>query len=85
MLNNKVSDADMGEVSGGVIFNSQGISGADAYNYWELLDNNNGNVLGRYHTREDACIDAVRRFGGNNPRDIQEVGWDEVRRLRGQW
>ena len=80
-----LSDDTLEQVAGGVIFDASGISGSDAYYNWEVLDNNNGNVINRYHTKEEAIVDTVKRFGGNNPRDIQEVGWDEVRHLRGQW
>ena len=37
----KLGDEQLEEVTGGVIFNSSGIIGADPNNPWEVLDNRN--------------------------------------------
>jgi bacteriocin-like protein len=79
----KVNDKELNKVVGGVIFDARNISGADPDRPFEILDNYNGNCLGRYPTKEAAIIEAVRRWGGKNERDIQEVDVYEVMRMRG--
>ena len=78
----KLENVDLDQVSGGVIFNAAGISGSDPNRPWEVLDNNNGNVIDRYANREDAARRA-REFG-NNPMNDLEVNWSQVQQLRGR-
>ena len=78
-MNGKLNDDMLDGVSGGVIFNSSGIIGADQNNPWEVLDDTNGNTLGRFANRDDA-IAAAGKLGKNH----MEVNWDQVQQLRGQ-
>lgn len=75
----RIDDSNLENVSGGVIFNSSGIIGADKNNPWEVLDDRNGNVIGRYATRDDAIANA-----GKSGQNHMEVNWDQVQQLRGQ-
>ncbi|MBQ9361516.1 MAG: hypothetical protein IJT96_10840 [Lachnospiraceae bacterium] len=78
-MNGKLNDDMLEGVSGGVIFNASGIIGADNNNPWEVLDDKNGNTLGRFSNRDDA-VAAAGRLGQNH----MEVNWDQVQQLRGQ-
>lgn len=53
-INGKVSDEDLKEVSGGLIFNASRISGSDPYNPFEVLDDRTGDVLARASTYDQA-------------------------------
>ena len=72
----KLNDEELEQVSGGAIFNASGISGSDPGNPWEVLDGN-GNVKGRYPTREMAIYNA-----GKMNVDFFEVSWDQVQAMR---
>lgn len=77
----RLSDDDLEGVSGGVLFNASKISGADPGKPWEVLDNNNGNVLNRFTNRADAekwTRDTYGNAGGNT----MEVNWDQVQAMR---
>ncbi|MBO5622332.1 MAG: hypothetical protein J5959_11970 [Butyrivibrio sp.] len=76
---NKLNDDELDGVAGGVIFNASGIIGADKDNPWEVLDDRNGNTLGRFKSRDEALA-AAGRLGQNH----MEVNWDQVLQLRGQ-
>lgn len=78
--NNAINDADLGNVSGGLIFNATNISGSDPSRPWEVIDNKNGNVIDRFARREDAVARA-QQFGGN-PYNAMEVDWNQVVSLR---
>ena len=78
----KLVDEQLEEVTGGVIFNSSGIIGADPNNPWEVLDNRNGNVLCRFNNKADAERQA-KSYGGG-AMDSLEVDWNQVLKLRGQ-
>lgn len=81
----KINDDDLGNVSGGVIFNSKGIDGADRDKPWEVLDDHTGNniyfngVKQVFATREEA-LKAAKEIGAN----AMEVTWDQVLQMRGQ-
>ncbi|MCR5650942.1 MAG: hypothetical protein K6F86_07165 [Lachnospiraceae bacterium] len=87
MMDNKniINDSDLGNISGGVIFNASGISGADRNKPWEVLDDRTGNniyINGEkqvFETREKA-IEAAKRIGANH----MEVTWDQVLQMREQ-
>ncbi len=66
-------------VTGGVVFDASGISGADPNNPFEVLDDKNGTKLGAFKTR-DAAMAAAGMLGQNH----MEVNWDQVLELRGQ-
>ena len=77
----RLSDDDLEGVSGGVLFNASKISGSDPGKPWEVLDNNNGNVLNRFTNRADAekwTRDTYGNAGGNT----MEVNWDQVQAMR---
>ncbi len=75
----KLDEELMEKASGGVIFNAINIDGSDKNNPWEVLDDNNGQTLGRFSNRDDA-IAAAGKLGKNH----MEVNWDQVLQLRGQ-
>ena len=83
-MNNKIDDNDLGNVSGGVIFNSSGISGSDPEKPWEVLDDHTGEIIyfngvkQVFKTRKEA-IEAAKSIGVN----LLEYNWDEVLCLRG--
>ena len=83
-MNNKIDDNDLENVSGGVLFNSTGISGADPEKPWEVLDDHTGEIIyfnGKkqvFKTRKEA-IDAAKRLGLNT----MEFTWDQVLEKRG--
>lgn len=78
----KLSDDNLDEISGGVIFNASGIAGSDPQRPWEVLDNHNGQVLDRFGSKVDA-EDWTRNKYGNESLNTMEIGWDQVRKLRG--
>ncbi|MBQ8955516.1 MAG: bacteriocin [Lachnospiraceae bacterium] len=77
---NKLTEEELDNISGGMIFNAAGVEGSDPNYPWEVLDNNNCNVLGRFPSR-DAAIKYANSFG-KNPYNAQEVDWATVQRLR---
>ena len=77
-----VSDEELDQVAGGVIFDASNIYGADPARPWEVLDNQNGNVLARFTNRKDA-EDCAKQWG-SNPLNTLEVDWAQVCYLRGQ-
>jgi hypothetical protein len=77
-----MTDEELKNLSGGVIFNATGIIGSDPYNPWELIDNYNGNVLARFRTKEDAIRFSHEKYGYGNAEDTWEVNWDQVCALR---
>jgi hypothetical protein len=84
-MKNKIDDSTLEGVSGGVIFCSKGISGADAEKPWEVLDDHTGNNIywnGEkqvFRTREEA-VKAAKMIGAN----VVELTWDQVLQMRGQ-
>lgn len=78
--NNAINDAELGNVSGGLIFNASNISGSDPARPWEVIDNKNGNVLARFATRDQA-VAAAQQYGGN-PYNAMETDWNGVCALR---
>ena len=59
-MNNRVDDSVLDGVTGGVLFNASGISGADPSKPWEVLDDHSGNNIylngqkQAFETREQA-------------------------------
>lgn len=78
----KINETELENVSGGVIFNASQIMGSTPGKPWEVLDNNDGHVIDRYATRQEAEKRA-KEFG-NCPANAIEYNWDQVRQLRGQ-
>ena len=78
----KISDDDLNNVSGGCVFNASNIAGSDPRNPWEVIDNHNGNTIGRFPTKQQV-IDEARKYG-SDPMNTMEINWGQVRQLRGQ-
>ena len=80
---NRIDDSKLEEVSGGVIFNATGISGADPNRPWEVLNDHTGDniyINGQkqtFATRGEA-EDMARRLGQN----AMEVNWGQVCDMR---
>ncbi len=73
-----LADDELDKVAGGAIFDASGICGSDPERPWEVLDDK-GEVVGRAASRFDAIGLAVS-MGVN----YNEVGWDDVLRMRGK-
>ena len=78
--NNRIDDKELENVSGGFIFNSTGIAGADPWNNWEVIDNKTGDVISRFHTKEEALACAGSFHG--SAYDTMEIKWDDLCNLR---
>ena len=72
---------ELDEISGGMIFNASNIEGSDPNYPWEVLDNNDCRVLGRFPNR-DLAVQYANSFGDGSSYDAQEVDWNTVQRLR---
>ena len=81
LKNNMLSDNELENVSGGLLFYAGDIDGSDPNRPWEVLDNNNGNVIRAFGNRDDA-IDFVRHNYGDDPLNTMEVSWGQVQNLR---
>ncbi|MBO4903347.1 MAG: hypothetical protein J5518_11190 [Lachnospiraceae bacterium] len=79
--NKKIPDEELEKVSGGMIFDATGRPEADPFNPWEVLNNDNCEILARFPTRDAACEYAKRVYGPYSY-NYQEVDWDTVQRLR---
>ena len=75
-----VSDDELDDVSGGMVFNSTGYEG-DPNLPWEVVANHNCQVLARFATKDQAC-EYAKRFGKHDPYNTMEVDWLTVQRLR---
>lgn len=53
-INRELSEEELNEVSGGLIFNASRISGSDPNNPFEVLDDRTGDVLARAATYDQA-------------------------------
>ena len=80
MENKKISDEELDNISGGMIFFSQGSPDYDPYLPWEVINNNNGAVLAKFSTRGEA-VEYAKRFGPDSY-NTMEVDWLTVDRLR---
>ena len=76
----KLTEDELDDVAGGMIFNASGVAGSDPNFPWEVLNNNNCSVLGRFPTK-DAAVKYAQSFG-KDPYNAQEVDWATVQRLR---
>jgi hypothetical protein len=75
----KIDVDKLDSLSGGVLFNANGISGADPNNLWEVLDDKDGHVVARFPS-EAAARAALGALNENHV----ELNWDQVLALRGQ-
>ncbi len=79
--NKKIPDQELEKVNGGMIFDATGRPEADPFNPWEVLNNDNCEILARFPTRDAACEYAKRVYGSYSY-NYQEVDWATVQRLR---
>ena len=76
---NGIDDDALEGVSGGLIFDSSNIAGADPNNPFEVLDDSNGQVLARANSYEQA-----RRYAEHMGQSIDFTkDWNSVQNLRG--
>ena len=70
----KLGDENVDELSGGYVYKY-----GDRENYpFEVIDDNNGSVLGRYATLEDAQYAAKNKFGMSE----KTIDWYSLKHLR---
>ncbi len=77
----KIHDAELDNVSGGLLFNASNIIGSDPSRPWEVLDNKNGNVIQRFSNENDARNWVINTYG-SNALNTANVDWDYVQALR---
>ena len=51
----KISEGDLENISGGMVVYAQGLPEFDSFAPWEVVENNNCRVLGKFPTQELAC------------------------------
>ena len=75
----KLSEDDLENVSGGIVFDAHDIVGGDEDfdHVWQVLDDKTGRVLQRCSTRDDA-----RQWARDNNQNRMEITWDQVCQLR---
>ena len=71
----KLENEELKDVSGGYIFGD----GSNASYNWEVIDDINGEVLGKYLTRDEARDAAVNQFNVSG----DTIGWAKLNELRG--
>ena len=71
----KLLDNDLKNITGGYIFNANGIIGADKDKPWELL-NEKGDVIERYSNKDEAIYNA-----GKKNEKYMEINWEQVLQL----
>ncbi len=76
----RLNDEELEGISGGMIFNATGRPEADPFRPWEVINNDNGEILGRFSTQGEAC-EFAKRFG-KNPYNDMIVPWETVEELR---
>ncbi|MCR4739429.1 MAG: hypothetical protein K5886_04110 [Lachnospiraceae bacterium] len=76
----KINDDNLDQVNGGMLFDSFGYEG-DPNLRWEVLNNDNCEVIARFSTK-DAAAKWVTDNYGTYSYNAQEVDWDTVQRLR---
>ena len=77
---NKISDDELENVSGGMIFNARGYEGTPSLP-WEVVANHNCQVLAAFSTKDEA-VRYAQRFGKDDSYNTMEVDWITVQRLR---
>ncbi|MBR6160166.1 MAG: hypothetical protein IKQ40_07670 [Lachnospiraceae bacterium] len=77
---NLIPEEDLNDVSGGMIVYAQGLPEFDPVCPWEVVENNNCRVLGKFTSKDDA-IKYAKSFGPESY-NAQETDIDTVLRLR---
>ena len=77
---NIISEEDLKNASGGMIVDGTGRPGVDARFPWQAINNNNGQVLGTFATRDQACQYA--KSFGKDPYNVLQVSWEQAEYLR---
>ncbi len=77
---NLIPEEDLNDVSGGMIVYAQGLPEFDPVCPWEVVENNNCRVLGKFTLKDDA-IKYAKSFGPESY-NAQETDIDTVLRLR---
>ena len=76
---NAINDDTLEGVSGGLIFNASNISGAKPETPFQVLDDNNGQVLARANSYDQAV-----RYAEHMGKSAEYTeDWDKVQKLRG--
>ena len=79
--NKKISDNELENVAGGMVYNATGTPEADPLKPWEVIHNNNGQILGRYATQDEACY-AAKKYKSGSRYDTMLVTKEQVEYLR---
>ena len=82
MKNNKLTEDELENVAGGLIFNAANVPGYDQYNNWQVIDNNTGAIIKCFHTKGEAVDWTLAQYGGSNPNDIREISLQDISNLR---
>ena len=77
----RLDEEQVDEVAGGMVYNAAGTPEADPKRPWEVIHNNNGQILGRYASQAEAC-EAAKQFKSGSKYDTQLVSKEEVEYLR---
>ncbi len=79
----KINEDDLGNVSGGRIFNAAGIIGADQNKPWEVIDDVTGNNI--YENGQKVCFDNKKDaedYAKKHNMNWSEIFWDELSDMR---
>ncbi len=78
----KLSDDELMDVSGGLLFNSTGLSESVPEKPWEYLNDYDGSIIARFQSKNEA-YDFVRRvYSKPDYQTLMEVDYCTVQRLR---
>ena len=77
----KINEQELENVAGGMVYNAAGTPEADPERPWEVIHNNNGQILGRYRTQEEACH-AAKQYKSGSRYDTMIVSREIVDNLR---
>ncbi len=67
----KINDDALEKVAGGMIYHNEDITDPkrDPYRTWEVINNNNGQVMARYSTQGEAC-EFAKKYGKDPYNDM---------------
>ncbi len=75
-----LNEEEINNASGGMIVDGRGRPGVNPAFPWQAINNNNGQVLGTFPTRDAACQFA--KSFGKDPYNVTEVSWEQAEYLR---